>query len=36
MGLDGVEIIMKAEEAFDITIEDADAEKMLTPGDLIN
>jgi acyl carrier protein len=35
MGLDGVEIVMKAEEAFDIRIEDGDAEKMLTPGDLI-
>lgn len=35
MGLDGVEIVMKAEEAFDIVIEDHEAEKTLTPRDLI-
>jgi len=35
MGLDGVEIVMKAEEAFGIQIEDAEAEAMRTPRDLI-
>jgi acyl carrier protein len=35
MGLDAVEILMEVEEAFDITLEDALAEKILTPGDLI-
>ena len=36
MGLDGVEIVMAVEEAFDISIEDADAEKLLTPRQLID
>ena len=35
MGLDAVEIVMEVEEAFDITLEDAEAEKMATPRDLI-
>jgi acyl carrier protein len=35
MGLDAVEIVMEVEEAFDVTIDEADAEKMLTPRDLI-
>lgn len=35
MGLEGVEIVMKVEETFDITIEDSDAEKAVTPGRLI-
>jgi acyl carrier protein len=35
MGLEAVEILMEVEEAFDITIEDAEAEKMRTPRDLI-
>jgi len=35
MGLDGVEIVMAIEEAFDIRIEDAEAVKIVTPGDLI-
>ncbi len=35
MGLDGVEIIMAVEEAFDIQIEDAEAAKVLTPRQLI-
>lgn len=36
MGLDGVEIVMKVEETFDITIADKEAEKCLTPGQLID
>ena len=35
MGMDGVEIVMKVEDAFDIAVEDAEAEKMLTPRDII-
>jgi len=35
MGLDGVEIILAVEERFDIRIEDAEAEKLLTPRQLI-
>jgi hypothetical protein len=35
MGLDGVELVMAVEEAFAIVIEDAEAEKMRTPRDLI-
>jgi acyl carrier protein len=35
MGLDAVEILMEVEEAFDITLDDAEAEKMATPRDLI-
>ena len=35
MGLDGVEIVMKVEEAFDISIADEEAEKVLTPKALI-
>ncbi len=35
MGLDGVELILKAEEEFGITISDGDAESMVTPRDLI-
>lgn len=31
MGLDGVEIVMAVEDAFDIRIEDSEAAKMLTP-----
>ena len=36
MGLDGVEIVMAVEDAFDIRIEDSEAEKLLTPGQLID
>ncbi len=36
MGLDGVEIVMAVEEAFDIRIENSEAEKVLTPGQLID
>ena len=36
MGLDGVEIVMKVEEAFDISIDDAEAGKCATPGQLID
>jgi len=35
MGLDTVELIMAFEEAFDIAIEDADAERLQTPGAVI-
>lgn len=34
MSLDNVELVMKVEETFDITINDLDAEKILTLGDL--
>ena len=36
MGLDAVEIVMEVEEAFDISLEDAEVEKITTPRDLIN
>ena len=36
MGLDGVEIVMKIEEAFGITIDDGEAGKIATPGQLID
>lgn len=36
MGLDAVEIVMAIEEAFDIQIEDAVAECLLTPRDVID
>lgn len=36
MGLDGVEIVMKVEETFDITMADPEAEKCLTPGHVID
>jgi hypothetical protein len=35
MGMDGVEIVMAVEDAFDITIADKEAEKIVTPRDLI-
>lgn len=35
MGLDSVEIVMRAEEVFGIAIKDSDAEKMITPRDMI-
>jgi acyl carrier protein len=35
MGLDAVEIVMAVEDAFSISIEDAEAEKVLTPRALI-
>jgi acyl carrier protein len=35
MGLDAVEIVMAIEEAFDIQIEDSEAELLLTPRDVI-
>jgi hypothetical protein len=36
MGMDGVEIVMAVEERFGITIDDRDAEKILTPRMLID
>jgi acyl carrier protein len=36
MGMDGVEIVMAVEEAFDIQIENSEAETLLTPGQLID
>ncbi|HEX3800398.1 MAG TPA: hypothetical protein VH413_17020 [Verrucomicrobiae bacterium] len=36
MGLDGVEIVMKVEETFDIAIADSEAEKIVTPSELID
>lgn len=36
MGLEGVEIVMAVEERFGVAIEDSDAEKLLTPRDLID
>jgi hypothetical protein len=36
MGMDAVEIVMAVEDAFDIQIEDSEAEKLLTPGQLID
>jgi acyl carrier protein len=35
MGLEGVEIVMSVEEAFDITLPNAETEKLVTPRDLI-
>jgi acyl carrier protein len=35
MGLDGVELVMAVEEAFDVCIEDAEAENIRTPRELI-
>lgn len=34
MGLDGVELVMKVEDTFGITIDDADALKKITSGQL--
>jgi len=36
MGLEAVEIVMAVEEAFDVRIEDSEAEKILTPRQLID
>lgn len=35
MGMDGVEIVMAVEDAFDIHVSDAEAEILVTPGQLI-
>jgi acyl carrier protein len=35
MGLDGVEIVMKVEETFDVVIENSEVERIATPGQLI-
>jgi acyl carrier protein len=34
MGLDSVELVMKVEESYDISIPDDDAEKLITVGKL--
>jgi len=34
MGLDSVELVMKVEESYDISIPDGDAEKLVTVGKL--
>jgi len=36
VGLDSVEFVLATEEAFQIAIPDADAEKLLTPGDVVD
>jgi acyl carrier protein len=36
MGLDAVEVVMEVEDTFDICLEDAEAEKILTPQHLID
>jgi hypothetical protein len=36
MGLDSVEFVLGVEEAFQVAIPDADAERMLTPGDVVD
>ena len=36
MGMDGVEIVMAVEDVFEIQIEDSEAEKILTPRQLID
>jgi hypothetical protein len=36
MGLDGVEILMRTEEAFGIEIPDSVAERLVTPADLVD
>ncbi len=36
MGLDIIEIMMKVEETFGVSIEDGEVEKMSTPRDLID
>jgi hypothetical protein len=36
MGLDGVELVMRFEEAFEISIPDAAVEKLTTPGSVID
>jgi acyl carrier protein len=35
MGLDGVEFVMAVEEAFGLAIPDEDAQKLFTPGDIV-
>ena len=35
MGLDGVELVMAFEEEFGVTISNGEAEKMVTPGMVI-
>jgi hypothetical protein len=36
MGLDVVEFVMAVEESFQIAISDEDAQRMITPGDVVN
>jgi hypothetical protein len=36
VGLDSVEFVLATEEAFQIAIPDSDAEKLLTPGDVVD
>ncbi len=35
MGMDRVEIVLEIEEAFDVAVADSEAEKIITPRDLI-
>jgi acyl carrier protein len=36
MGLDSVELIMEIEKAFEISIQDEEAQKIITVGDIYN
>jgi acyl carrier protein len=36
VGLESVEFVLATEEAFQIAIPDADAERLLTPADVVN
>jgi hypothetical protein len=36
MGMDGVEIVMRVEDAFEVCIKDSEARELLTPAELID